>query len=130
MKATKITWVTCVGVYGEPPLDHGNCFDVVADDGKSYHIVNFNHENLEALQAKGLTLPLEMRQLGDSKAAIIMDPRIGERWYQHRYCEVCCPRDLLPSSQRAIHERDIARGRRTESKHWISFDMTKKVEFE
>lgn len=113
MKALRVSSHTLVGVGGEPPYSHGNCFSVEADDGKHYHVVNFIYENIEALEEVGLKFPLDIESLADG-VAILMDPRIGERWYRDTFCEVCCPRDLLPVTQRQRHKRDIARGRRVE----------------
>lgn len=110
MKALSITHATCVGVPDrDEPQNHGNCFGVRADDGKSYRISNFNLENLEALMRKGLTWPIDIKALGDGNA-LIHDPRIGERWYQNEYCEICTPRALLPSPQLDRREREKLRG--------------------
>jgi hypothetical protein len=122
MKATEVGSVTLVGTSDERPSQWGNCFTVKCDDGKWYRIVNFNHENLEALEKMGLTWPIECEALSD-RVAVIMDGRIGERWYQDRYCEVCTPRDLLPITQRQRHARDIARGRREESNGHVMIRM-------
>lgn len=124
MKALEVGSVTLVGVLDERPSQFGNCFTVKCDDGNWYRIVNFNHENLEALEGMGLTWPIECTPLSDS-VAVIMDGRIGERWYQDRYCEVCTPRELLPITQRQRqrHERDIARGRRVEGNGFVTVNL-------
>lgn len=110
MKALGITRSTCVGMPDRnEPENHGNCFGVKADNGASYNIANFNLENLEALLRKGLTWPIEIKALGD-RNALIHDPRIGERWYQNEYCEICTPRKLLPAPQLDRREREILRG--------------------
>lgn len=131
MKALEIGNVTMVGIYGTPPYPHGNCFNVKCEDGIWRHILNFNHENLEALEQMGLRWPIEIEALS-KRHAVFMDPRIGERWYQRQYCEVCTPRDLLPITQRQAQLRDIARGRRTERQDLIviHYDVKSKVEFE
>jgi len=128
MKALEVGSVTLVGVWEEPPSQHGNCFDVKCDDGKWYRVVNFNHENLEALEKLGLTWPIECEALSE-RVVVFMDGRIGERWYPNRYCEVCTPQSLLPITQRQQHQRDIARGIRTEGQDFITFDLQKKAEF-
>lgn len=122
MKALEVGSVTLLGAPEERPSQSGNCFTVKCDDGKWYRIVNFNHENLEALEKKGLTWPIECEALSGN-VAVIMDGRIGERWYQERYCEVCTPRDLLPITQRQRHARDVIRGRREESEGFITIRM-------
>lgn len=113
MNAISVTSVTLVGVIGTPPLDRGNCFSVKDSAGEQYRIVNFVHENLEALLASGLTWPIECKVLAPG-VAVINDPRIGERWFAARFCEICCPQYLLPTPQLLKHERDIARGFREE----------------
>lgn len=122
MKALHVTSYTLIGVFGEPPHDHGNCFSIEADDGKCYHVVNFVYENIEALEKLGLQFPLEIERLADGVVAL-MDPRIGERWYRDTFCEICCPRDLLPVTQRQRHKRDISRGRRVEGNGFVSINF-------
>lgn len=115
MKATEITSTTLVGVgRQERPQQRGNCFSVKVE-GEQYErrISNFNLENLEALIEKGLTWPIEVEPLGECNA-LVMDARIGERWYDQRYCEICTPRTLLPSNQIAAHQRKILRCEITE----------------
>jgi hypothetical protein len=133
MKALEIGSVTLVGVYGEPPHEHGNCFDVKCDDGLWRRVLNFNHENLEALEKVGLTWPIECEVLSE-RTVVIMDPRIGERWYQQYYCTVCTPQNLLPITQRQRQLRDIARGLRVESTglvilHYRDDNPQSKVQF-
>lgn len=128
MKALTVTEHTLVGVMGDPPHPHGNCFSVKCDDGKYYRVVNFNLENVEALVEQGLKWPIECQAIGE-RHVVFMDGRIGERWYQDRYCEICCPRVLLPVTQRQRHEREIARGQRVEGDGFVQFDYTKEAEF-
>jgi len=119
MKAVRVTSHTLIGVHGEPPHEHGNCFSVIADNGEGYRIVNFNYENLEALGALGLKMPIEIEAIGNG-TAVVMDGRIGERWYQQHFCEVCCPPGLLPVTQRHRQQRDILRGRRSEDQGTVT----------
>ena len=111
--ATGVLCYTLVGVRGTPPLEHGNCFSVEADDGRAYRIINFVYENLEALIAAGLTYPIDIRVL-DNGVAVINDRRIPHAWYTTKFCEVCCPRRLLPMPQTLRIEREIAQGIRVE----------------
>ena len=113
LKATAVIGYTLIGVWGKPPHDRGNCFSVRADDGNEYKIVNFVHENLEALIAAGLTWPTGIRVL-EGRTAVIHDRRIPHNWYQSRFCEVCCPRSLLPLPQTLRHEREVMQGVREE----------------
>ncbi len=137
MKAISVECQTCLGALFPKDEDGPcgvNCFSVKSDDGKTYRIVNFYVENLNRLiDKKGLTWPVECKVLGP-KTAIIHDPRIGERWYNKNYCEICCPKELLPCNQRDIHERDIMRGRRQERStgtiNCVSIDGSKKAEIE
>ncbi len=96
----------------EGPVDRGNCFSVSIEN-KEVKVVNFNEENLNRLLKLGLTWPVRCRRLG--RVAVVHDPRIGERWYDLRFCQVCCPRELLPLPQRLAIEREIAIGRRRET---------------
>jgi len=122
MKALQVTSHTLVGTSEERPSERGNCFSVMADDEKEYAIVNFNLENLQALQTLGLQWPIEIEALR-GRFAVIQDGRIGERWYQLRFCEVCCPRDLLPITQRLRQKRDIARGIRSEGGGGVTYHL-------
>lgn len=128
MKALEITEHTLVGASGPRPSHMGNCFSVKCDDGKYYRILNFNLENLEALLEKGLTWPIECEALS-GRSAVFMDGRIGERWYDDRYCEVCTPDSLLPITQKQRHKREIARGARVEGNGYVSYHFDKKAEF-
>ena len=128
MKAIQITDHTLIGAIGPRPSQHGNCFSVKCDDGKCYRILNFNLENHEALLEQGLTWPIECEALS-GRSAVIMDGRIGERWYDDRYCEICCPSDLLPITQKQRHKREIARGARQEGDGYVSYHFDKKAAF-
>lgn len=130
---------TLVGVGRvERPSESGNCFgvfaqkvtrdDIIGGVVEEYKIVNFNAENLNALVALGLTWPIQCKLLA-GRTAIIHDPRIGERWYSRRYCEVCCPRSLLPLPQIQIHERDIMRGVRVEGEHCVTINLKNGARF-
>lgn len=130
---------TLVGVgKGERPSERGNCFGVFLKENVTvddivggihqYKIVNFNVENLNALIKLGLTWPIQCKALGP-RTAIIHDSRIGERWYGKEYCEVCCPRSLLPITQRQVHEREIMRGHRKEHQNFIELNIGGKAEF-
>jgi hypothetical protein len=129
MHATKITFHTLVGQsLDNRPQQSGNCFGVEGDDHCDYRIVNFNLENLEALLQLGLTFPIKCKVLSPG-LALIHDERIGMRWYQQRYCEVCCPHGLLPPQQRDEHERAASRGERTESENCVLYNSTKRAQF-
>jgi hypothetical protein len=129
MKALHIESHTLIGPDSELPASYGNCFSIIAEDGNRYAVVNFIYENIKALEKSGLTWPLEIEPLS-KWIAVLMDPRIGERWYQDRYCEVCTPASLLPIVQRQRHQRDIARGRRVEEDGCVMFRLdTPEVEF-
>jgi hypothetical protein len=116
MKALHVTFQTLLGVSKRSePEARGNCFSV-AVEGNTFdglRVCNFNLENLEALIEKGLTWPIDIEPLGE-RNALIMDGRIGERWYDDRYCEICTPQTLLPSNQLAKRRRDVLRGQRVE----------------
>jgi hypothetical protein len=110
MNAIQIAGSTCVGVSShDRPQPWGNCFSVKADDGKYYQIANFNLENLEALIEKGLAWPIALKSLGE-RHALIHDSRIGERWYDKEYCEICTPQRFWPAPQVDKREREVLRG--------------------
>lgn len=128
MNALEITESTCVGHGGERPQERGNCFSVRADDGKHYRIANFNLENLEALVEKGLKWPIPLKPLSE-RTALIHDPRIGERWYQNRYCEICTPRKFWPPQQLDARERQVARGEIIEHERYTEHRLVTLAEF-
>lgn len=128
-QAKYIEYHTLVGFgRAEFPRSRGNCFSVKSYDGRSYNIVNFGHENLKELERRGLKFPIRCTAL-TGEIALLDDPRIGERWYCARYCEVCCPKDLLPASQLDAPRRDILRGIRTECKTYAAINLSVKPEF-
>jgi hypothetical protein len=90
--------------------------------------VNFNLENLQALEESGLKWPIECEAL-DARTAVVMDGRIGERWYDDHYCTICCPDALLPITQRQRHKREEARGARVVGNGYISYHFDKKAEY-
>jgi len=120
-KAVAITSQTLVGIGGERgfPFQHGNCFSVRTEEDKIYKIVNFCAENLEELVHRGLEFPFQILPLSEH-VALIHDSRIPDNWYQHRYCEVCCPEELLPHPQQMAHKRQEERGERVVGDGWIS----------
>ena len=127
-QADRITSYTLVGTFGVRPSDSGNCFSVKSTDGRNFRIVNFNLENLEVLQEKGLKFPIQCKAIGNG-IGIVHDGRIGERWYCGRFCEICCPKPLLPITQIQCHERAVMRGERVEGDGWVQWNMQVKAEF-
>ena len=123
----------------ERPDSSGNCFsvhvnevtreDFIAGKVDEYRIVNFNVENLNALLKLGLKWPIQCKFLG-GRTAIIHDPRIGERWYDKRFCEVCCPKEFLPVPQLQSQEREVMRGFRKEHEKYVELNLGGKAEFE
>lgn len=128
--AKEITWVTCVGVITDSyPVPHGNCFSVIGSDGKHYKIVNFAHENIVEAVRRGVEFPIRIKSLSD-RIAIVHDERIPDDWYDYGFCEVCCPKDLLPVTQLVRHERQIARGERMEQGDIVCLDFSKRPELQ
>lgn len=122
LMANKITCVTLVGIMANKyPLASGNCFSVEAEDNNEYKIVNFVHENIEELSNRGFKRPFKIAILGPG-VAVVHDERIPDEWYADHYCEVCCPRDLLPINQRMKHLRHIACGYRVEKGSSVMFN--------
>lgn len=119
LKAIEVTRYTLLGVSGKFPFDGGNCFSVIADDGNEYRIINFVYENLEHLLAAGLTWPIGIRALTES-VAVFHDSRIPDDCYPSRFCDVCCPKALLPLPQTLRHERNVMQGIREEHDGYVT----------
>ena len=60
----------------------------------------------------GVTWPIKVHPISEHQA-VIHDERIPDNWYSNGWCEICCPRDLLPIEQKLAHSRQEARGERT-----------------
>ena len=112
----------------DEPTPRGNCFTVAIDGKGETRVVNFGAENLRKLIAKGLTWPVRVMKFGE--CCVVHDPRIGARWYNDHYCELCCYKELLPLPQRHQQERDVAIGSRIEQPHCVCIDTGKKAQFE
>ena len=119
--ATKITCQTCLGVHGDKfPLDHGNCFSLRTEEG-DFKIINFVLENLEhALQEGKISWPIKIKTLSSEHHAVVHDERFPDSWYQPRFCEVCCPKYLLPMPQLLTYERQVVRGQRVEGPGFVT----------
>ena len=122
--ATSVAGHTLLGVSGSFPLDYGNCFTVHASDGETYKIVNFVLENLEKLSELGVGFPFKMRIIR-GRVAVINDERIPDDWYQGKFCETCCPVDLLPITQQLRRERHIACGAIEEHNGFTTWNASK-----
>jgi hypothetical protein len=101
---------TLVGVGIGPstkfPISWGNCFSVMCDHQIQYRIVNFNYENLQYLLVhKMIQFPIQILVLAGT-VAVFHDFRIEYDWYSDRFCETCCPEDLLPIPQQLKIQRD------------------------
>ena len=125
VNALHVNGSTLINPDDKLPHQRGNCFNVSASDGKQYDIVNFNYENLEYLLSHGINWPIKMVILSERKG-IIQDERIPDEWYDDKYCEVCCPRSLLPFQQIARHKRQEARGERVITDTSIIIDSSKR----
>ena len=128
--ATKITEHTLVGIPSKDfPIEGygGNCFSVKAEDGSLFRIANFGLENLKEAERRGVKWPIEIKPLSD-RIAVIHDSRIPDNWYSDSFCEICCPRDLLPLPQLLRYERQIDRGERVEVEHGVMFIGGKRPE--
>ena len=117
IKALSVRTVTLVGVhYDKYPFPSGNCFDVKAEDGKVYNILNFNNENLKhLLKTTRLKWPIEIHPLSE-RHAVIHDPRIPADYYSAKFCEACSPYDLLPLPQKLALARRVLTGQDKYSK--------------
>ena len=102
-----------VSVESSTCLAFGNCFSVRTASGKCCRIVNFyldaEKNGLEMLVQAGLTWPIAVAILGEG-VAVIHDKRIASKHYRNRFCEVCCPMELLPIQQRLEMSRSIMMG--------------------
>lgn len=93
MKAIEIHHSTMLGVGGPRPVIKGNCFSVMAEDGKVYFVVNMALENLEHLIKHGkLEWPVEIHQLTHDHCMVV-DDRISEDWFLKfdHFCLLCFP---------------------------------------
>lgn len=116
---------TLLGVFkNEYPVLSGNCFAVEATDGQHYGIVNFNLENWEEVLRRGIELPIQIA-IVHKNVAIVHDERIPHEWYSEYWCELCCPDQFLPVTQKLRHDREIRSGFRTDHGHSIQFDPSK-----
>ncbi len=111
--AVGVTYQTMVGSWGDFPREHGNCFGVEVD-GREYRVVNFIQENLAEAIKRGITWPIKVKLISE-RHAVIHDERIPDSWYSKEFCEVCCPKEMLPVNQLLRHDRQIARGERKET---------------
>lgn len=125
-KAYSIGFIT-QGYYCDttrPVLSGGSCFTLMDGDGIDYKIVNFCYENFDHLNRnlRILTFPvniISLRTYDNSGIAILKDDRIPENYYSSRYCEACCPMDLLPKIQKEQLENDIKNGIRNKNGSFI-----------
>lgn len=110
--------VTLIGVINPTyPLDYGNCMSMLDEEGNSYRVLNFVHENMEYLIDKEvLTFPVKSLLLDDGYV-VIHDGRIGENWYRHEFCNTCCPIEMLPITQRLKTARNVLRGKTSFTYH-------------
>lgn len=124
LKAEYVTSVTLVGIcIDNYPVSSGNCFSVHTKSG-DYRIVNFSHENLEEIIRRGINFPMTILTISN-RVALIHDERIPNNWYDMRYCEVCCPEQLLPIQQQLTHDREEKQGVRKVSSNVLRFDRSK-----
>lgn len=105
--------IDTVKVTEQTLLGFNNCFSLCDENGNSYRVVNFYLETLEHLIKHGLTWPIKVSKLDEkSRAVVVNDERIPDRFYRSGFCETCCPERLLPVQQKLIHGRQEARGDR------------------
>lgn len=116
-KAVRTSYVTLVGYAAHSfPMESGNCFSVIAEDGKEYSVVNFNYENLkELLKREELEWPIDVLPISENHC-VIADHRIPIGWYSAKFCETCTPRHLLTPQQKLQRMLDLKSGKRIERK--------------
>jgi len=115
--AIQVTGSTMVGIMGSKfPLPRGNCFSVETVEGERFRIANFGLENWEEMIRRGIGFPIKIMKI-DERRAIVHDERIPDNWYDNNWCEICCPRSLLPKQQLHAHDRAIKNGSREEREH-------------
>lgn len=109
-KAFEFQTVNAIKVDYYTLLANNNCFAVVCEDGKGISIVNFYYEKLERLLKENIiNWPVKISIL-DGDFGVINDSRIPEDEYNIRFCEVCCPMDLLPIQQKLRRFREVEKG--------------------
>lgn len=116
-KAKRTGYVTYVGyVTCSFPMETGNCFSVISEDGSEYSVVNFNYENLKELLKRGeLEWPIDIISISEQHC-VVADHRIPIEWYNTKFCETCTPKHLLTPQQKLSRILDLKSGKRTERK--------------
>lgn len=111
MEAVETGQRTCIGLLSHRfPMSHGNCFDVVDAKGKSYRVLNFNAENLDELEKRGVvTWPIKFIPV--LHCAFIHDTRIEDAWYSRDLCHTCTPLWLSSPLTRLREQRGVEAGR-------------------
>ena len=109
------------------PVQSGNCFSVYTE-GSRYRIVNFSLENWNEMIKKYIKLPIKILTLNEDYA-IIHDERIPHKWYDDYWCEICCPHEFLPITQKFRLEREEWSGYREVFDGYVSITPSKRVEF-
>lgn len=107
MKAIDYGSVTMVGYGGSFPRGKGNCFSLRVKNLKNGYtrIANFGYENLQELfRRKIVEWPIEVEILSE-KIGIIVDERIPKEWYSEHWCDVCCPRELMPEYEQWYYNK-------------------------
>lgn len=106
-----------IQIESQTTMGFDNCFSVLTKEGNCYNVVNFHLEDLEKLLAAGtVQWPIRIAVIG-VRTGVFNDPRIDEEHYLKRFCEVCCPSDLLPIHQRLEKSRRIMDGTTSFSYH-------------
>jgi hypothetical protein len=117
-------YVDGVSVAGSTMLGSNNCFSLRGTQGLVYRVLNFKLENLDrAMHAAGIDFPIKLGVYGRGTLALVMDPRLDQRFYEEHLCEVCCPREMLPLTQRLRVQLEIERGKRliVPGGEWVNY---------
>ena len=106
-----------------PIINGGNCFSLCKEDGTYIQIVNFGVENLEhLLNTKQIEWPIKVLPITE-KIGVILDERVPPNYYWDRFCEVCCPFQYLPTTQKLKHWDGQLKGTEVVHDGFITYKM-------
>jgi hypothetical protein len=96
--STSVCMTSLVGIYGEPPVSHGNYCSV--NEG---YLLNMWAENLEDLTSKGI-LDGKMKAIKFGRGNyVVVDERIPEEYLNKKPCFTSCNGGFEDGDKRMIH---------------------------
>jgi hypothetical protein len=121
----RVTSTTLVGHFEKSfPRRRGNCFSMVASDGREYRILNFYHENLVEAIRRGVHLPVAILPVTET-CALVADERLPGSWYADDLCSVCTPPKYMSVPSRIVEACGIWCGAIVKREHSTRYHMDK-----